>query len=513
MDKSLIKILVIDDDKDVNRNIEKTLLREGYSVDSAYDCRSGIEKIKQSPYHVVISDLNMPDLSGGMSERAGIELLEWIRDGHPEIFVLMLTGSATVESTKDAIRLGAVDYLVKPLSSAELKQKILEVVRAGLNLNLKIHYGQGTKLKKDEDEEVIRRLFVDSSEVNVSLIAPGTRGTFVYKVTSCDLEGKWRVPLAVKITWKDQVLVEHDNFNKWVKLRIGGSRYADMIDPPVFTSRRGGIKMSFLNTELDGLQDFRVFFRTNPADAVSKTIENLFDNTLSYWYQSKVFVVLFLVKEYINYLKVDKWNLHQYMNRYLKEFAEPTEIYFKELDTKFPNPIVLFESILKSRLDSEKRTYVSTVHGDLHASNILVDNRNNAWVIDFSNTGPAHILRDFVELEASIKFNVMETESLRDLCELEECLTTQETFRDTLEFSHSNPEIQKAFDVIKVIRNKASEAISPNNDFSEYYIGLLFHSLTMIRFFPEAVSPTKKKAILFSASKILEQLKRGGINL
>ena len=269
--------------------------------------------------------------------------------------------------------------------------------------------------------------------------------------------------------------------------------------------------MSFLNTELDGLHDFRTFFRTHSTEAALKTVENLFDHTLSYWYQSKVFDVLFLIQEYINYLKVDKWNLNQDMNRYLKEFAGATEIYFEEIDTRFPNPIVLFERLLNSEQDAEKRTYVSTVHGDLHASNIMVDSQNNAWLIDFSNTGPAHILRDFVELEAAIKFSVLETESLRDLCELEACLTSQDAFRDILEFSHSNSEIQKAFDVIKLIRRKASEAISPNNDFSEYNIGLLFHSLIMIRFFTETVSQTKKEVILFSAYKIFEHLRHHGI--
>ena len=513
MDKSEINILVIDDDEGTNRNIEKTLLREGYTVDKAYDCLSGMEKIKQSSFHIVISDLNMPDLNGKLSERAGIDLLHWIRGDHPEIFVLMLTGSATVQSAIDALRLGAKDYLVKPLSPTELKQKILEVVKAGINFDLKIHYGQGTEPNKKEDEEVIRRLFVDSSEVNVSLIAPGTRGTVVYKVTSRDLEGRWRVPLAIKIAWKDQILIERDNFNKWVKHRIGGTRYANIIDEPVFTSRRGGVKMLFLNTELDGLIDFRTFFRAHSTEDVLKTIDNLFDQTLSYWYQTKVFDVLFLVQEYVNYLKVDKWNLHQDMNRYLKEFADTEEIYFKEIDTRFSNPVILFERLLKSEQGSEKRTYVSTLHGDLHATNIMVDNQKNAWLIDFSNTGLAHILRDFVELEAAIKFNVLETESMRDLCELETCLASQETFRDTLEFSHSDAEIQKAFEIIKLIRKKASEAISPNNDFSEYYIGLLFHSLTMIRFFPEAVSQTKKKFILFSVSKIFEQLMRYGTKL
>src|SRR5512147_747119 len=98
MDKSQINILVVDDDESVNRNIEKTLLRERYAFDKAYDCLRAVEKIKQSTFHIVISDLNMPDLNGKLSERAGIDLLDWIRSQHPEIFVLMLTGAATIQS-------------------------------------------------------------------------------------------------------------------------------------------------------------------------------------------------------------------------------------------------------------------------------------------------------------------------------------------------------------------------------------------------------------------------------
>lgn len=507
MNRHEIKILVVDDDENVRRNIEKTLLSEGFSVKTVENGVAACEIIKTTPFHLVLTDLNMPDLHGQMSDRAGIDLLGWIKENHPEIFVVLLTGAATINSTKKALSLGASDYLEKDQEPEVIIQKLLDALE--INYDLKIHSSEEIKLR-GEDTELLQRLFLDSSEIYLSLITKGTRGTAVYRVTSRDLDGQWRVPFATKITWKDLVLQEKENFTKWVQHRLGGYRYPALIGEPAYTFKRGGLKMLFLNTDLNGLCDYRSFFRKNDTQAVLSATEKLFNETLSTWQSRKEPEVLFLTQDYANFLDVGTWNLDKHVSRYLQEFVGKSEIFLKEINQSFPNPISKFKKLLKSPYIQETHTFIATIHGDLHASNIMVDKNKNCWLIDFSRTGKGHILRDYVELEASIKFNVLETDSLVQLCELESAVMSQQSLSDSLQLPYMNDEIHKALHVIRLIRQRAAIAISPYSDISEYYIGLLFHSLTMLRFLKESVTTTKKKSILFSAHLIFENLKKSG---
>jgi len=67
---------------------------------------------------------------------------------------------------------------------------------------------------------------------------------------------------------------------------------------------------------------------------------------------------------------------------------------------------------------------LSITHGDLNGKNILVDENGHPWLIDFFRTGPEHVLRDFVELEADIKFNYLESGDMEALYEFESSLAS-----------------------------------------------------------------------------------------
>lgn len=510
MQKVDIKILIVDDDDDVRRNIGKTLQKAGYSVSTVENCTNAINMLQVESYHLVISDLHMPNFDGRYSPRAGLDLLQRIQRNYPECFILMLSGAGEIHHALEARDYG-ISYIEKDSGNTREFLKIVEQT-IQINLNLKINYGHGTTLKKAEDEEVLRRLFTNSTEINVSLIALGTRGTIVYRVTSRGLDGKWRVALATKITWQDQINIEVENYRKWVEGRIQGERYAHLIDHPVYTRKRGGMIMRFLNAELDGLQTLHEFYQSQNTDAVVQVINNLFDNTLAFWQEDKAREVLLLFQAYVHYFDVDNWQLDKYMSRYLKEFAGQAKIRFDEVDLKFPNPITLFQKLLKSPYDFEIRTYKSTVHGDLHSTNIMVDKYMNCWLLDFTRTGPAHILRDFVELETSIKFSAFAYKPLADLCKFELALESQNSLiEDIPDICDSDPELHKALATIKLIRQKASIAMLPGKDIREYYIGLLFHTITNLRFLSKQTDPTKRKIILYSSWLILKKLQQLGI--
>lgn len=106
-------ILVVDDDDNL-RWVLKTQLEEmGYAAETAADGASALNAIDKQPPALVLTDLNMPGMSG-------LDLMERIRRDYPEIPVVIITAFGTIQSAVQAMRSGAYDYLTKPIDYDEL---------------------------------------------------------------------------------------------------------------------------------------------------------------------------------------------------------------------------------------------------------------------------------------------------------------------------------------------------------------------------------------------------------
>jgi hypothetical protein len=146
-------------------------------------------------------------------------------------------------------------------------------------------------------------------------------------------------------------------------------------------------------------------------------------------------------------------------------------------------------------------------HGDLNGRNILVYD-NKAWLVDFYQTGPGHIFRDFVKLESYIKFHLMETENLEALSLFEDALNDPEPSPDNTAFAiRGNPDdLIKAYRIILRLRHwacvKAMET-SWSRIREEYYAGLFYQTLAVLGYSIKLVS---KKHALVSANKIYDLL-------
>ena len=101
-------LLVVDDDQHILEAMADYLRGLGHRTETASTCQQAIERMAEFPFEVVICDVNLPD-------QDGFQLLEWATDISPESSVIMLTGYGTIESAVEAIRVGAFDYLTKPV--------------------------------------------------------------------------------------------------------------------------------------------------------------------------------------------------------------------------------------------------------------------------------------------------------------------------------------------------------------------------------------------------------------
>ena len=112
----LPQILVIDDDMGPRESL-RMLLKPNYQVHTADCVESGIKLLKEKNPDTIVMDIRMPGVSG-------IEGLRQIRDIDPHLSVIMLTGFGALETAKEALRLGANDYISKPFDAREMQQVI-----------------------------------------------------------------------------------------------------------------------------------------------------------------------------------------------------------------------------------------------------------------------------------------------------------------------------------------------------------------------------------------------------
>ncbi len=127
------KILLVDDEENILRSVEKTLFREGFDVETAGGNIEAMELVNEAnnddePFNLVIIDLNMPDFDGNESRYAGLELLERIKAQNPNIPVIANSAWDEVETAKKCIDKGAADYFVKGRNEDMLK-KIRDVLK------------------------------------------------------------------------------------------------------------------------------------------------------------------------------------------------------------------------------------------------------------------------------------------------------------------------------------------------------------------------------------------------
>ena len=112
-----VSILVVDDESMMRDLLEKILTRDGYRVFTAQDGEVALEVLKKQNISIVISDLKMPRLGG-------FDLLKIVKKKYPRVGMVMMTSHGDTYTVKDALLLGADEYIVKPFKSFEISMVV-----------------------------------------------------------------------------------------------------------------------------------------------------------------------------------------------------------------------------------------------------------------------------------------------------------------------------------------------------------------------------------------------------
>lgn len=115
----LVKILIIDDDESVRHSVATYLKDSGYQTFEAGDGQGGLETMAVESPELVLCDLRMPKLDG-------INVLKAIADQYPHVPIIVISGAGVMSDVVEALRLGASDYLIKPILDLEVLEHAIE---------------------------------------------------------------------------------------------------------------------------------------------------------------------------------------------------------------------------------------------------------------------------------------------------------------------------------------------------------------------------------------------------
>ncbi len=113
------KVLLIDDERYFVETLSERMRSRGMDVSTATSAKEGLEKAEHEYYDAIILDLMMPEMNG-------IEALVALREKNPDLQIILLTGYATMDAGIEAMKLGATDFLEKPIDIKTLTEKIKE---------------------------------------------------------------------------------------------------------------------------------------------------------------------------------------------------------------------------------------------------------------------------------------------------------------------------------------------------------------------------------------------------
>lgn len=116
-----IKILLLDDEPIVTKRLKPILQRKGYYVETFIKSIDALNRFRQHPFDLVITDLKMEGLDG-------MELLRQVKELKPETEVIVITGFATMETAKESFRQGVIDFLAKPFKLGDLQDAVTKAV-------------------------------------------------------------------------------------------------------------------------------------------------------------------------------------------------------------------------------------------------------------------------------------------------------------------------------------------------------------------------------------------------
>jgi DNA-binding NtrC family response regulator len=171
-------ILVVDDESEIREGLEILLKSEGYGVASAESGESGLAKLEEHPFDLLLLDVSLPG-------RNGLDLLKEIHRRDPQLSVVLITAYGSIDMARAAFKNGAMDYITKPWSNDELLAQVAQAVEARRLRDENLHLKRALKQRfnfpnivgKSDKMQVLLDLVAQVAPSRSTVLITGESGT------------------------------------------------------------------------------------------------------------------------------------------------------------------------------------------------------------------------------------------------------------------------------------------------------------------------------------------------
>lgn len=532
-------VLLVDNQAQLTEANQLLLESNGYQVFTANSAAGARRILSQERVHLAIIDVRLEN-DNDPNDVSGLNLAAEIG---PPVVKIMLTGFRTAELTRNALVgylnqvVPAEDVVTKQAGPDELLKTVERVFKSrileGLNTSLAIQFDEGFTFEtlvspligempdKAEVEELFQRLFRRADEVKLYYMRPGKGGGCVTSAKPV-YNGVPGSSFVVKFGLIDCMDRELAAYSEWVE-PFAFRRATVLIGPPIRTHRLIGYKWLFVGYSREKPKDFNDLYRQQKVldERLKAIVDDVFSETCKIWYAGKrgwssedgslldfmdQDLSLNLSKSHSEVAKILDALVSDSsfpLVRFSLKGREKLRVQVDDEEEVLPNPLFVVTELQDHLPDP---TFSSITHGDLNGRNILVDEDDNTWLIDFYRTKRGPALRDAAELESAIKFELIHSKHLPMLLAFERTLLEPSLYREEVSLAANKfgREFQRALTAIKMVR-KAARKIAQTKRMDEYYALLLFYALKMMTWngvssIDEQRRPYRQRHALYSAA-------------
>lgn len=533
------RILIVEDEKGDADLMVRAITKTGIALPPRVipDYENGLHEVQSEYYHLLLLDLNLHGKEPYDPESfEGLWLLQDLQEMGLGNYlpVIVLTKYGTEQTAKEAFRkFKVIDFISKrnpdEFNESYLPRRLKQVFKEELeiNLGLDIEFKNGLDWERllgpllhrsdrpipaptreqaeDELVDLFCKLFHSADKIKIAPLEPGHSEAGIVKAAPYK-NGHRRGDVVAKYGDSEQLERESDNFDKYVQPYMQGARRTQKQDFRR-TLRLGGIVYTLIGAGGEKICDFNSYYsQEDDLESIKTCLSNLFNQTCSLWYENRQdereheFMEMYSKQLDLTAKKLER----AFRFKFSAEYVEERQFGFKGIEGVFGNPVMAF---CEGRARFEIPTHLCITHGDLNGSNILIDSQRNTWLIDFYWTDWGHCLRDFVELETVIKFQLTSGKDLNELYNLEKALLSPTEFGEEVSLPKGvSEEILKATEIISHLRNIAGMKVKPRKSLKEYYAGLFYQTINLLRFHKLIKRRVRKNHVLLSASMLYEKL-------